>query len=420
MSKLMTTDASKIHLKHRLEEQVTNLQKYEELDSQEYPGWTFCLSAVVKTYGVCPFLNVYDKDCKEQRVPWLRKQHDEGKTYDDAVRELLDEQSLENIEKEMNSIKEQITLHVREVFEDLVLPDDLTHDLLIENIRLKKEAKSQNKKVKETWNQTLRTMDFVMLKKGVDFSKYVHAVYGLVLRYKAPLLTDGHTNVDSKFLQLYDTFINLGNKLTNLRANRENERTDADIQLSNLIAKDFKMDQVGRYFKKWASLTPDKKEERVKSYCEWFMRQSNRPMSYSEVMKDWIMGKLATKELRIMDIKWDSKLGIITYVNLTMDEEGNFELGKRAPKILKHRKSSKRKRDELFKSEKEMLLAQRINRLVLFEIVNSSVLNKELVVKSVLNNVHTRLIPENQLTDYISSKYEEMLTVIREHNVNRI
>jgi hypothetical protein len=435
----MSTDITKLHLKDRLDEQVKFLEEYNARDIPEFPGWTFLLSNVVKEYGVCPYLNVNDEESKKRRIDWLHNQPDKGVFYHEIVKKLLDQQWMAELENELDVLRQRIREYVHETIQtlnneskvaeenedksvDLSEQDlymQINHDELIDNIKLRKEAKSQNKKVKESWNQTLRTLDYMVTKKGLDFSKYVHAVYGWIVRYKPPITT-GDT-LDAQFESLYERFNKTVSQLSNFKFQLEKEKEDAEQQLATLIQKNFQLEQTGRYYKKWSSLTPEKKEERIKSYCDWYTRKHNLPISLSDDMKKFIVDKLESKDLRIMDVKWDSKIGIITDVNINVsmnNDEHTFELGKRAPRILKStRKTSKKKRDEMFQSEEEKILLQRINRLLLFELMKGQTLNKEIIVKTIVKNLHTRMLPESQIHDYVSSKDEEVLDVIKENPV---
>lgn len=429
----MTTDVSKLHLKDKLEEQKRCLEEYSSLDVVEYPGWTFLLSAVVKAYGICPYLDVKDLESKERRETWLLNQSDKGEQYFDSVKKLLDQGWISTVERELDELRSLIRGHVDKVIRELneEVQNDLSedplaenddnlimvnHDELIDNIRMRKEAKSQNKKVKQTWNQTIRALDFLVNRKGLDFSKYIHAIYGYVVRYKPPL--SASCQLDAEFESLYEKFNATVTQLNNCRLYFEKEKDEAEQQLVFLIKQNFQLDQVGRYYKKWSSLTQEKKEDRIKSYCDWYMRKNSRSISLADQMKKFIVDKLDSKELRIMDVKWDSKIGMITDVNVVLNEDDTFELGKRAPRILKStRKTSKKKRDEMFQTDVEKLVMQRINRLLLFELVKGQTLNKDIIVKTVVKNLHTRLLPENQIVDYVSAKYDELLETIRQHPV---
>ena len=407
---------SKISLKNKLEEQVRNLDEYSTNDVVEHPGWAFLLGPVIKAYGICPFLNIHDEQCRIRRVTWLMDQPDKGKLYYDTLKEYIDGEDSQHMDQTLENLRTELINYVKNVLDELALPDNVTHDLLIENIKMRKEAKSHSQHVKETWKQTIRCLEYISTKKGIDFGKYVRISYGYVIQFKAPEITNPE-DLDKTYVDMYEKYSALTNKVKNSRSIREKEKIEAEIYLSNLIKQDFKLNQVGRYFKKWASLSDVKKEERIKSYCDWYMRENNKYISCADDMKKWILEKLDKKELRIMDVKWDSKLGIITHVNMQMSEDGTFELGKRAPRILKTRRTSKKKKEDWFKTPEEKKMLERANRLLLYEIVKGQSLCKENVVKSVQTSLHTRLVPSSQLMDYLTRTYDEVFKLIKENPI---
>jgi len=224
--------------------------------------------------------------------------------------------------------------------------------------------------------------------------------------------------VDTHFETLYDRYTSLSAKLNSSRQLVEKQKEEAEAQLSALIKDNFQLKQVRRYHKKWSALTPEKKEERIKSYCDWYARQNNKPVAFADAMKTFIMEKIETKELRVTDIKWEIKLGIITSVSIVVTEEGGFELAKRAPRILKSpRKNAKKKREEVFQNHVGHRLQQRVNRLLLFEMLKGQTLKKELVIDAVIQNLHTRMLTTAQLSDYLSSKYDDVLDVIKNNPI---
>lgn len=414
----VASDASKINMKSKLENQVKCLEEYSVNDLHDYPGWTFLIDRVVKLYKVCPYLNNNDVECQKRRIEWLENQPDKGEFYKQVKEEIMDQDFIPNMEKDLENIKESLVSYVENSFKDLLLPENITLDTLIENIKIRKEAKSQNKKIKESWNLTIRVLEQIMIQKHFDFSKYIKIVFGFALKYNAPEIP----LEDPMFNKLVEDYNRVSAKLLVTKTRLETEKKEAEEHLAILIQENFQVEQVGRFFKRWSSLTPDKKEDRIKSYCDWYMRKNNLPVNLGDEMKEWVLSKLITKELRVMDIEWNSKLGYITNINITHQETEDkqlvFDYGTRVARILKRRKSSKKKKEDLFQTDKEKLLLQRVNRLLLFEILKGNILNKESIIKSVISNSHSRIVSANLLQDYVYSKYDEMLKIILENPIN--
>jgi hypothetical protein len=422
----MSTDTSKILLKEQLEERNRCLDNYRSRDVADLPGWSFLLTEVIKAYGVCPHLDVVDSDSRERRLSWLSSQSDKGLTYYEQVKPHMDHEWIVALEREIESIRSAIYVHVVAVLTQLnnettattrgAENDDesdliVDHDKLLEYIRLKKDSKSQNQQTKNRWKRTVNSLNHLIRKKGLDFSKYAKTIYGYKVKYKRP-----HTTaLDATFESLNDRCSDLQTQLDDTKLKLDKEKEDAEIHLTELIKGNFQSDQMGRYYKKWSSLTQDKKEDRIMSYCVWFVKQHHKPMSLSEHMKKFIIDKLTNKELKVTDIKWNSKSGIISHVNIVLQDDDTFALNPRPPRILKSsRKSRKNHLEDHFKSESQRPIVQRMHRLLLFELIKGQTLNKDLIVQSVLKNLHSRTMPDhNHISDYISAKYDVMLDTIR-------
>ena len=167
-------DNAKILLKQQLEEQDLRQTQYEARDNIEYPGWTLLLRDVVKAYGICPFLNVWDEECNKRRAAWISNQLDAGDAYRAAVKQMTDEDIIAEIETEMQQTRERLEKHTRELVSRTQLPENATFEELIENVYKRRDAKSQNKKSKECWSNTLRCLDVLAKDASIDFAKFVN------------------------------------------------------------------------------------------------------------------------------------------------------------------------------------------------------------------------------------------------------
>ncbi len=413
----MTSDVYKLNLKDKLEQQEKNLEQYNEHDVQDFPGYTFLLSQVVKAYGVCPYLNVYDPDCKTRRVTWLEEQSDKGAVYFKTVKDLTDDDLLHEVETKLMNNQELLKSHVVEALANVepTTDFDIDHDLLVNSIKMRKEAKSVNKKVKEARAQTNRILDYIMMKCGIDFNRYVQIVFGFSLKYKAPIIE--LDKIDEEFTKLCGQCLCEMSKYSSMKSLREREKSEAMSQLAKLIEQQFKLSQIGKYFQKWSGLSQEKKEDRIKSYCDWYARQHSFPLSFSDDMKTYILDQLQAKNLKASDIKWESKMGIISSINIVVNEDVTFDLVKRAPRVLKTRRTSKKKRDEIFQTDEQKELMQRINRLIFYEIIKGKTSNKEAIMKTVMYNLHSRLLPESQVIDFISVRYDDILAIVKNNKV---
>jgi hypothetical protein len=390
-------DEIKLQFKKEHEDRVEKLRVYNQSDSSEYPGWTFLLPSVIKTYGICPMLQLKNKDKRES---WLETTSDGGIFYRNAVGTVgtTGANTRDPVVFEIEMKRDQMIDLVSEKVDK-----DVT-DGIIESVRLKKEAKSQNKKIKDAWNQAITQMNCVFLNTGIDFGKFISVTRGWTVRYKPP----SSRNEDLEFSGLCDDLVRLQTRSTLSIQSRRVSISEAEKQLVYLIEHDFNIDQDGRYFKKWSSLSPEKKENRIRSYCEWFIRHKNLAMETVDTMFDWIVTKLSSKELQVKDIVWNGKIGIISDIKIQFDPTASdFNL---TPKDgTSSKKNTKKKSQEICDS----LLVQRINRLLLFEIVNTTTPDQNTIVSTVLKNLRLRKIDESSLLDHIVPKCIDMIETVK-------
>lgn len=412
-------DNAKIILKQQLEEHDAKYKEYEERDDPVYPGWTFLLKDVVKAYGICPYLNVWDPGCHAKRQTWLEGQPDAGQAYASSVTQMSDESVLADIERDMVCIKSSIESYVRSVVERVHLPDEATFESLIENVCKRRDAKSQNKKSKECWAITLRCLDVLAQEAGIDFAKYVHIHTGYHFKYRVPELSK--EAVDTTFTQLSEKYTQAQGRLHSLRIQRERECASAKKHLASLILDNFRIEQVGRYWRRWSALTPEKREERISSYCYWYMRQRDLSVLLAEQMKDFIIGKLEAKELKVHNtgLDWNGKQGIVVTVPVTYEDDG-FRLitdMSSTARASKKKRSSKRKGHDIFLSDSDKDVQTRANRLLLYEILRTGCVHRDKVVSMVMRNIRTRKLSTNGLRGYLGNKFDEIVGVIKANPV---
>ena len=401
-------DENRLNLKVKMDEQLTNLSDYSEKDVKGYPGWTFLLPNVVKEYSICSFLNVNDASSSlNNRIMWLESQSDRGQLYYSEVAYVTSEALITAQENEKENVKRLICERICE------LTDNIDLDAMLHGIRQKKEVKSQNRFMKEAWTQIMNTMNEVALHTGMDLSKYFQILCGYSIRYKTPEIT----TPDVIYNDLCVKYLNLEQKLKNHLDSRETMKFVAEQQLSNLIASNFHINQTGRYYKKWSSLTDEKKNNRILSFCDWYIRKNSLPIETVNRMYDWILEKLISKELRIMDIQWNSKTGIIENINVhTVHDEDTpneitFENNSSVKVLRTAQKKPTKKRVSGEKVDIADDILEQIHRLLLYFIMKTQVIDKEDILKSVVYNVHRQR--ETYITDYISQKLNEMLEIVK-------
>lgn len=416
----MATDRVKLQLKATLQQRESELDAYEKADVAEYPGYTFLISAVVEAYGICPYLNVFDPalDGALSRGKWISEQSDNGAVYFREKNRVEDTSMDANLDREHEDLKTTLTNRVTETINnDIELAGHLlqTFDELLTAFWTCKRSKSMNKQMKELKAKVTHTMDAVMLgSRGLDFNRYMSIVHDVQIKYKPPLLELDHPDAKNWFSELcLQCTANRAQRDRNAVI-RANIKRAALVRLADLIAQQFKLPQSGKYFQKWSSLTDEKQAERIQSYCEWYVRDNCLPTSLTGKMYDFVKEKLAEKAIRVSDIKWETKRGMINNINgivLSYDNE-SFDVEKRI--VTKARKTTtKKKGEDLFLTEAHMEIMTRAHRLLLYDIVSRQILNKEQIVQNVIYNLNAQGLPYGDLVTYLNARFDEMVECIR-------
>ncbi|KAJ3229972.1 hypothetical protein HDU81_004836 [Chytriomyces hyalinus] len=282
------SDSVKLDLKRQLKIQSQCLEEYALNDVPEYPGWTFMLSDVTQAYGTCPFLNICD-EARNQRVAWLESQADQGVTYHAAVRAVLDDfQELQqSISEQRNAIVVFVAAHI---------PVE-TVDRICQAFHAKKVSKCQSKHSRHQWNCTVEELDALATETGIDMAHYVQVVTGYAVRYK-PAAAENEA-----FVNIYVQFQKLNTLLHSKTVQQAAVKDVAKSAFVTLIQHNFMIQQTGRYYKKWSSLTSEKKMDRVRSYCSWFVRSKCLPMHIVDGIVEFVSTQMANKSIRSSDIQ---------------------------------------------------------------------------------------------------------------------
>ncbi|KAJ3030085.1 hypothetical protein HDV00_009107 [Rhizophlyctis rosea] len=164
-----------------------------------------------------------------------------------------------------------------------------------------------------------------------------------------------------------------------------------------------------------------RKQERIKSYCHWFMRGREDAHQAAETMCAWVWQALQDKTLTSSDITYKSRLGYVNHINVTFDEEtGSYQRGKRAPKVLKKSKKGQKSIQNhlilLGKIAKEVEeVVQRANRWLMHNILSTPYPERENVVQQTLRDLHPPRDACVQMMDHLHILSEEMAAGMEQH-----
>ena len=369
-------------------EKQKRLDEYLSQDSVTFPAYTFFYKEVVSAYGICPYIQLAFKHLREN---WLAESFDQGANYREIVRSI---QTVTIYDTDMEGVKEEL---IREVSKLEGSSE------LIEKVKERSETVSMNKTKRASWNQTLLKIDEFSEKNKFDFVKFCKVCFGYSVRYKSS--SDGSSEV----AKLIADFVKLDQKRDALIDKMLSCKKNALDQLSRFIESNYKIDQQGKYFKKWSSLPEDRKHERIVSYCEWYITQNQLSPMLIKDLAAFIEDKIASKELKAADVVWSSKMGIIKKINVIVRND-EFSI----VTVEKRKRSKEIASKELI--GKEML--QRMNRLVLFEILKGHSLNKQKITDTVLQNLNISRSKSDSIGRQIMKTYDDMLDVVSKNPIN--
>lgn len=164
-------------------------------------------------------------------------------------------------------------------------------------------------------------------------------------------------------------------------------------------ATPFKVEQYGRYFKKWPNLTPDKKKERLRSFAEWKMPENTDFLNF-------LIENYEKKTLKVSDIVWDSKKGIITGAIYTTTSAGEFSLirkGKKTRLVVEKTLPVEKNRQE------------QIDALLLESLVRGQ--NKIKIINDCLYNINPSPQLKEKVFRHIIKRYDDILLVIESNPI---
>ena len=394
----------RLRVKDELERCERNLQEYEKHDSLIYPAWSLLLPAVVQAYGVCPYLNINNPQHEEDRKEWLRSRGDGGKVHTDAMETLFDPERHASWERMHTLAQEDLTLFVKKALNEHAM--DLEE--VLKCIRAQQRSSTGRTKSKRDKGPQ-EVAEKVQNVCGIDISRFIELTEGWKVKLNLETKeTDGHFDVlckkaeDAKNLSMQSVI------------NSNKQRQAAYKTLSKLIDRKFQVEQQGLYFNsRWFNLTPDQQEERIESYCAYYIQGLGQPASLVAVMKDFVLENIASKELRSNDIKWSSKTGLVEALPCEFDDiTDTFRLRERV--VKKPKKKKPQSEDKNAATDKDEL-RQKINRLTLLEILTNGDYPRDVIVGGVCNNIRPRAEQRPFVTDLIQSTYEGMSDVVEKN-----
>lgn len=313
------------------------VDEFEKADTQHdtCPAWVFLIDNIVKTYGNCPYLP-HDK-------AHLRHEHIKvnPSVFEDALARYVNKTIYNGFEAEQQTAKQSLTEIVHDEIGNVFVGADPQRiiDGILSEARWFQNQKSRTKTVTERWQRTLKDIDAVYEKTGVNLALYIKAVHGVSIKYKASTPTTGSIASTSKgtFETAYELYSRSVTSLETEETHIARVRDEAIQKLAKLIRNGFKESQTSKYKKRWNLLTDAQQLERIQSFANYFCLLNNDMKNQTDTLVTAIMDRIANKKLKTSDIKWVIKEGIIKEIQTLgwLDDTFVFSDAKPKPKAKK-------------------------------------------------------------------------------------
>lgn len=344
-------------------------QEYMKYDSKSVPGFLFLHKSVLKSYGLCPYIDIdlenpLDSiDVEKNRLEWLSSMDDKGLVYFSLCNDLL----MKNVIKELLLQKQNLEQDILNFISNVLTPSQFEYynnsDMFIQEYNL---CNVKTKRLKERFKTMINWLSILYSETDIEFHKYLSNRYDLQIVVN---LIDSKesgkvlTNVEklqrsmscerfTNFLEKYNTikesidtkqkFCN--NTLRNLKLDFYCYLTDKQNFLSKQeipSIKKLKISQEGKYYKKWSLLNDDEKFERFKSFSIYYIDKNlidvkllDKDLRETKIdeLEKLLIESFQSKKLFYKNITWNVKRGIIETIKiLRYNDDNTFSLSRPEP-----------------------------------------------------------------------------------------
>jgi hypothetical protein len=346
-------------LRNEAREQYIKFQNtekiYLEYDCDKLPGNLFLHRDILKSYGLCPFIDIqFDEenerinknlteDTYNKRLRWLQSQSDSGKLYfnlyDDLIKKTKCKEMTDNkivLEKLIyDFIKENITESQMNIYDDC-----------IKFIEEYVNCSIKTKRIKERYKLFINDLSVLYSETLIEFHTYFSIKYNMhiVVNILKSNVKQKDNFFNGQIKEQSDDLINkykiklkeiekdelfIKNTLRNVNTDLYSFLTDKHTfvnKLSNLnVIKTNSAVQVGKYFKRWSVLTKQEQIERFESFSHIYVdkylvntliiEKEDRDKMV-EILFDLLKTNFENKRMVYRDYVWNTTRGFIESVKI--------------------------------------------------------------------------------------------------------
>lgn len=416
--------------------------EYKKYDSQDYPGYLFLDEKVITEYGLCPYIKLNIKyensdilitdDITKLRHEWLNSTKDKGEMYlklKEKIHDKIEEfDSLKQMSNEETNIRNYIkkTLNENE-FETWEEWSKFANEY--------SECNIKTKRIKEKYKILINKLSILYAETGIALHNFLSVYYNSNFLVNDVITKENGMNINMK-LYTKDTFDKMiidykeakekyektSRYINNIRRNLNNELYLYLSGKSNYKQHEIKLQQEGKYFKRWILLTELERLERFDAFVEYYvekhMIQENilakeDKIKTVESLKTLLKDALKSKYLIYRDFKWNIERGIIETVKILRYNKHTKEFYINKPKIEEKPKREKAKRistKTIFTKSNE----KTINDEMLMCIVNNKTkINMDQCIEKIKEKLKIKKISTLD-KKLIEEKYKEMELIIHQ------
>ena len=362
-------------LRNEAREQYTNFQKMEktylEYDSDKLPGNLFLHKDILKSYGLCPFIDIqFNEEDKNhitndnllminastlvskvsiqectynKRLKWLQNQSDSGKLYfslyDDLIKRIKCKEMADSKIVLENAIYDFIKQNITESLIHI-------YDGCIKFIEEYVNCSIKTKRIKERYNLFINDLSVLYSETMIEFHSYLSIKYNMHLvvnilkpnikekdKYNVLIIRERFDElikqykIEVKEIEQRNLFIK--NTLRNTNTDLYSFLTDKQTfvnKLSNMnIIKTNSVLQVGKYFKRWSVLTKQEQFERFESFSHFYVDkhlvntliiEKEERDKMVEILCNLLKINFENKRMVYRDYVWNTTRGVIETVKI--------------------------------------------------------------------------------------------------------
>jgi len=426
-------------------------KNYLEYDPKQLPGYLFFHTSILKTYGLCPYIEIEQNEQNEQsknlsdqvydlRIDWLHSQSDKGTLYFNLYETLVNNKEINELSKQKNIIENNIYNFTKDTLSDSQF--ELYNDTDL-SIKEYVDTVIKTKKLKERYKNSIHNLSILFSETSIEFHKYISLKYDYDIvinimdskqktidKIQSIIQNEHYQNMLNNF-QVVDEDVsnkskfnknilkNLNMELYSYFSDKPKFITKYNNTYVNIIKKSTIV-QTGKYFKKWSELENNEKLERFESYSNYYVEKlilnktidENTNQESFEKLYDLLKTSFDNKTLSYKNYIWNIKRGVIENVkNLEYTETNEFVLKPNVKKDI-HPETETETNDNT-NDNTDILLPVKKKKISIRTIITKDIekiINEELL-HLILKRIDKKVFQENKITqekdffiEYIKNK----------------